>query len=208
VMTKRFGKKRVAFDPSDPEANKLAVSKGFTVIPGRGLSKGQWKNVKRTGVVKPAGQVTPSPKPYSENGEPMEYIAEDDYTPQMEAFSEYAANLIRHILKVPPLVNFVKEPKWPFRGTYGSGHLVVNISATGMRGNIGRFPSSMPALDAFLIHELAHHYCSDHLSSRYYAACCEVGADLAELNRTNPEIFEIVVGSKSTTTAGVRRSPS
>ena len=53
----KFGKKRVSFDPSDPEANKIAMSQGYTVIPGRGLNKDQWQNIKRSGGVKPAGQV-------------------------------------------------------------------------------------------------------------------------------------------------------
>ncbi len=33
-MCRRFGNKRVGFDPCDPEANKLAVSKGYTVVHG------------------------------------------------------------------------------------------------------------------------------------------------------------------------------
>ena len=33
-LSRRFGEKRVSFDPSDPEANKLAVSQGYTVVHG------------------------------------------------------------------------------------------------------------------------------------------------------------------------------
>jgi hypothetical protein len=36
-----YGEKRVAFDPSDPEANSRAVSEGYTVMYGRSLSKEQ-----------------------------------------------------------------------------------------------------------------------------------------------------------------------
>jgi hypothetical protein len=32
VVDLRFGPKAVSYDPSDPEANKLAVSQGFTVV--------------------------------------------------------------------------------------------------------------------------------------------------------------------------------
>jgi hypothetical protein len=56
--------KRVAYDMSDPEANKIAVSEGYTLVHGGHLPGGAWKNVKSHGLILPAGQVTPSPKPY------------------------------------------------------------------------------------------------------------------------------------------------
>lgn len=31
-------------------------------------------------------------------------------------------------------------------------------------------------IDALLIHEYAHHYSMDHLSSKFYDACCSIGA--------------------------------
>jgi hypothetical protein len=31
-VSRRFGEKRVSFDPSDPETNKLAVSQGYTAF--------------------------------------------------------------------------------------------------------------------------------------------------------------------------------
>jgi hypothetical protein len=40
IVKMRFGEKAVIFDPSDPEANKIAVSKGYTVIPGGALPAG------------------------------------------------------------------------------------------------------------------------------------------------------------------------
>ena len=40
----RFGQKRVRFDPSDPEANKMAVSQGYTVVHGGMMSAAAWQN--------------------------------------------------------------------------------------------------------------------------------------------------------------------
>ena len=41
IMARRFGDRRVAYDPSDPEANKLAVVAGYTVMTGGALSAGE-----------------------------------------------------------------------------------------------------------------------------------------------------------------------
>lgn len=60
TMEKLFGPNRVSYDPSDPEANKLAAVQGYTVVPGGSFNKETWQNVRRTGAIKPAGQVTPS----------------------------------------------------------------------------------------------------------------------------------------------------
>jgi hypothetical protein len=64
IIDLRFGEKRVIYDPTDPEANALAVTKGYTVIHGGMLNGDEWRNVKRAGAALPAGQVTPSPKPF------------------------------------------------------------------------------------------------------------------------------------------------
>jgi len=45
-VNQRFGEKRVSFDPSDREANKLAVSRGYTVVHGGMMSSAAWQNAK------------------------------------------------------------------------------------------------------------------------------------------------------------------
>lgn len=65
VLDKRFGKKRVMHDPSDPDANRLAALNGYTVVPGRSLGTGVGGNLRRfrkagIDLCPPAGQVTPS----------------------------------------------------------------------------------------------------------------------------------------------------
>jgi hypothetical protein len=67
-LAKRFGEKRVSYDPSDSEANKLAVSEGFTVVHGSMMSAGAWKNAKLANAIMPAGKVTPGPKVWTGEG--------------------------------------------------------------------------------------------------------------------------------------------
>src|SRR5206468_6543084 len=68
-MKGRFGEKHVSYDPSDPEANKLAVSGGFDVVGPRMLSGPGWVNARKAGIL-PAGQVTPSPKVWTGEDNP------------------------------------------------------------------------------------------------------------------------------------------
>ena len=66
----RFGQKRVRFDPSDPEANKMAVSQGYTVVHGGMMSAAAWQNARSARAFPPAGQVTSCPKVWTGDGHP------------------------------------------------------------------------------------------------------------------------------------------
>ena len=66
VVEARFGSRAVVFDPSDREANSLAASKGYTVVHGGTLTKGEWANVKAAQALLPAGQATPTPKVFGD----------------------------------------------------------------------------------------------------------------------------------------------
>jgi hypothetical protein len=187
VMSLRFGDKRVIFDPSDPEANKLAVSKGYTVIHGGMLSGGEWENVKSAGAALPAGQVTPSPKPYSPDGQELNVIEEKDWTPGMRLIAEYAQDLGQELLGMRPSVLIANNITWPVGATFGpSGQLTLNLGRLGHKW----FDSGIiPEVNQLLIHEFGHFYSLDHLSSEYHEALCELGARLTALALANPEFF-------------------
>src|SRR5262249_44441497 len=71
VLDLRFGEKRAAFDPNDPEANKRWVAEGGTLVYGPMLSGEEWATAKRAGAIQPAGQLRPTPKPYDDrDGKP------------------------------------------------------------------------------------------------------------------------------------------
>ena len=80
VATSRFGPKRVVFDPSDQEANSRAAARGFTVVPGRALSRDAWEKIREAGAIEPAGRVFPTEKPRtSPDGKKIE-IPRSDWT--------------------------------------------------------------------------------------------------------------------------------
>ena len=187
VVTQRFGEKRVIFDPSDPEGTKLAVSKGYTVIAPGSLSRDEWANVKRHAAALPAGQVTPSPKPYSPDGEKMDIIPLEKYTDGMKRIAQYAKDVALRLLGCDIQVDMVSKATWPYSATYGPGHLTFNV---GRLGRIWFEDGPRDSVDRLLIHEFGHHYSSDHLSEQYHDAICKLGARLVQLAIDEPEFFK------------------
>jgi hypothetical protein len=189
----RFGKKRVVFDPSDTEANKLAVSKGYTVIHGSQLSKKEWANVKRDELAQPAGQVTPSPKPYSDdpNADPVDIIPREKWTEDQFKVVEYIQRLHEVILDKPLRVTIVNTTNG-FSACYAaSGRLDLNIKRLGHEFFRNAARGGTMALNDLLIHEFAHFYASDHLSEEYHKALTKIGAMMIHRAILNPELFEV-----------------
>lgn len=197
IIKLKFGKKVVAYDPSDVEGSKIAVSKGYTVVPGRTFNTRQWENIRNSDSILPAGKVTPSPKPYSKDGKPLEIITEDDLTDGMKIIREYAKMLSIEILGNALSVNFTNRATWPFAATYGKtmlgGDLVFNIGRLGHKF-FDEFPTNIEKVDSLIIHEFGHHYSSDHLSSLYYDALCKIGAKMKNLALTKPEVLKNIRG--------------
>jgi hypothetical protein len=181
----RFGEKAVAFDPSDQEANKRAVSEGYQVVYGGHLSGDEWDNVRRAGVLPAAGIVTPSAKPYHDDGKELIPIPESEWTNPVRRFADMARIVGHELLGSTICVMIVREPNWKFGGTFGaSGNLVVNLMHVGHA-----FFQDQEKQFGFLIHEFGHFLCGDHLSEEYYRALTRVGAKMTVLALNSPEHF-------------------
>ena len=174
----RFGARRVAYDPSDPEANKLAVSEGYTVVYGNQMSRAEWDAVRRANAILPAGQVTPSPKPYGPDGDPLNIVPRETWTAGMEAVVAYVQRIAPKLVGVPVSVRIANEVTWPVLATYGKGHLTLNVGRLGYKWFTQEL-ENMVEINSLIIHELGHHYSGDHLSSEYHDALCLLGSKLA-----------------------------
>lgn len=182
VMDKKFGEKRVIYDPSDPEANARASAEGYTVITGGQLSAATWENIRSYGTALPAGKVTPSPKPYSPDGDPLPRVKE--LTHGMREFEAYAKKFAEKILGVYHLeVIFAVKATWPYGATYGpGGPLTVNVGTLGYAWFDAR-ADKMKNWDDLIIHEFGHEYEGNHLSEDYYKALTKIGSKLAQAIR-------------------------
>lgn len=173
VLARRFGEKRVLADPSDPEANKLAAAEGYTVIGPRSFSKEEWRPIREHGLVKPAGQVTPS-NARIDTELKGDAVGEAAWRPGMRRVAAYAVKAAEVVLGVSITVSFHTPPlTQSWLAAYGSRNLSFNITRLGYRW----FEEPDEAkVDVLLIHEFAHEVQSDHLDHRYVDALCDIGA--------------------------------
>lgn len=181
----RFGDKAVIYDPSDQEANSLATAKGYTVVTGSQLSGSEWEQIKKHSTMLPAGQVTPSPKPFHPDGRALRLA--DEITPQMARFIQYAIDVALALTDKDLTVVIADDSGWNCEGAIGNGVLYVNAEKVG-----GEWFDAIGSVDQneFLIHELGHTVEGNHLSDRYHEALCKIGAKLVELRGQRPEIFQ------------------
>ena len=173
IVQCRFGDKTVAYDPSDIEANKRAVSNGYTVVTGSQMSKDEWSNVRRAGSLPAAGRVTPTPKPFTPGGKPLKVLERADWTAVESLFDAKVRRLARVLLGFEVELVLANDPGWRFNGAYGGRRLTLNRSS---------LPPGLPLTEAvvdLLLHEFGHEFCSDHLSSAYHEALTMLGARLA-----------------------------
>lgn len=177
-MDKKFGEKRAIFDPSDPEANHAAAAAGYTVITGSQLGKDAWANVKSAGVALPAGQIFPTPNPFSPNGKPMDPAKMTD---QIKAVEAYTKKFAQEVCGLYISVDFKIAMTGNFAACYGSKQLTFNVGRLGYKWF--DLASNQVAIDDLIIHELGHEYCSSHLDKAYNDALSGIGAKLARAIR-------------------------
>ena len=183
-MGARFGSKRVSFDPSDAEANKLAVSKGYMVVHGGMMSAGAWKNAKAANAILPAGQVTPGPKTWSGQDDPnaaafADWIPETEWTAGMRRIASFAALAAERVLNRSVTVKFCATPHHLGAASYGpGGNLVFNRFRLGAEWFERGITEDVVEV---LIHEFGHEFSSDHLSAEYHEALCRIGAKMFTL---------------------------
>lgn len=182
----RFGPQRVSFDPSDLEANKLAVSQGYTVVHGAMMSAGAWQNARSANAILPAGQVTPSPKVWTGEGNPdatafRDWIPESQWTAGMREIAAFAKAAAEKAIGRVITVKFCATPHHLGGASYGPcGELVLNKFRLGAAWLDRGVTEEVIRL---LIHEFGHEFSGDHLSSKYHEALCRIGARLFALAR-------------------------
>lgn len=188
IVQKRYGDKAVIFDPSDPEGTKIAVTQGYTVVPGGALSKGAWDNIRKSRALLPAGQVTPSPKPYSPDGHPENVISRIDWTDDMCRRAEFSESLFERLIGESLEVVIVKEPSVSWTANFGGTRLCLNYGRLGK--NWFAQPNRNEAVLDLLLHEFCHSTCLDHLSHEMHETATRLGAKLAQVALNEPELFQ------------------
>jgi hypothetical protein len=186
VIEARFGERAVIFDPNDTEANKLSVADDRTLVHGASLSAEAWANVRRFEILKPAGKVTPSSMSTTWSGaRPYEPNA------AMVSVAARIVTLGKLLIDRDITVGFICEPTASNVASYSpaKGHMTFNVAHLGKRWFEPVDAAGWEAVDSLTIHELAHERAPDHLSEKYYDTLCDLGARMARIALTRPDLF-------------------
>ncbi len=190
----RFGR-AVAYDPSDPEANRLASAEGYSTLTSNALPKEVWKNVKQHGVLPPAGRVTPSVRPYEPGQERSRREKPvDEWTAGMSNIAGYARAIASDVLGIALDVAVVDDSQvMNFEVNYrpaddlsGSGLLELNLRRLGHRW----FEGDPVTRTDQLLYAFAHHFETDRLSAQFHRAVASIGRDVLVLALRDPHRFD------------------
>lgn len=186
VIEKRFGPRAVIADPSDREAENRAKGSGYQVVTGGAFSAQAWEQVRQHGGILPAGQVMPTPRPFTPGAPPLKLIPRGDWWAGMFRCEAIAEALAAEVGIDGLKVAYADDAGWPFAGTYNrtSRSLIINAGKVGS----GFFDDRKAQLE-LLIHELAHHW-GDHLEEAFDDALARIGAAAVALALRTPALFD------------------
>lgn len=190
VLTQQYGDKRAVYDPSDPEANRRLIAEGFTIITGGAFSKNAWKNIRTSGAALPAGQLSPTPKPYSSDpdAKAARFIPEEEWSKGMHNIAGYVHELAWKLMHTDINVRFEKGRMTdPWGANFGHGELTFNHDRLG-KAWFDQGPCEI--VNDLILHEFGHHYEGNHLSDGFYKALTKLGAKLWALAMKEPEFFK------------------
>lgn len=191
LLDKRFGAKRVSFDPSDPEANALAASKGYTVVHGGSLSRDTWSRARESGAIVPAGQVTPSRGvEFSADGRDVS-VARDKWPTGAHELVPALGFLALRLLGHAIAITLVNDPRG-YAACYSAeaSALTLNVRRLG-RAWFEHTGALRPEHVDLLLHELGHEFESNHFDAKYHEALTRLGAKLAFVVLEIPSILKI-----------------
>lgn len=177
VVTQIHGANAVIADPSNPEATRIAVDQGRTVIHGRQFPVAVWSRIREEEIFLPAGRVIETGVPTSPDGQPP--IPEDQWDGAMTTLAAYAREVGLFLLDYRPRVEFHTLPG--IRNDVG--HLNAWFGDATITFNLGRLGTAWPStatqeeIDALLIHEFSHNKVRGHAND-FIAEACRLGATL------------------------------
>lgn len=188
----KFTKKRAIWDPSDPEANMNLESQGYTLIKGGQLTKDQWANAKKHDTnLKPAGQIAPTKKAlFAPDGEDR-WVPREKWTPAMHAVVEYTIRVSRELLDAPVTVTVLSDITQSYGACFGDLGFVYNLGRLGHAFFDECAQGPTDRLNRLILHELGHGMPGgqNHLASEFHEGLCLLGAKLARLALSRPQLF-------------------
>lgn len=184
IMDHTHGEKRFIWDPSNPEAGKDLISKGFTPVYGNQLSSGQRANIRvfrenGNDVAPPAGRLSSAGMGAYSNDPLAPAVKQVEPTPDMLRVMKYAKEFARRTMHIDITVKVISSREAGWSACYGERDLHFNLNRVGHKFFNGTSADALHRVNTLLIHEFGHEYCSDHLNGQYHDALCRLGASLS-----------------------------
>lgn len=188
ILNQTWGEKRALQDMRDPEADDRLKSEGYNIIPINVLPKGAAKQLRESGLLILSGTISPTPKPYSEGGDPARFIPEEKWTEGMRKVASYSQGLALRLMGKEIHIRFEAgrfTAGWA--ANYGDRTLTFNYERLGR--NWFEYGIRIDH-DDLIIHEFGHEYESNHLSADFHRALTRLAAKLKRLALTEPGFFK------------------
>ena len=177
VISKKHGEDALIWDASDKEANKKAYVDGRETIKGGSYSSEVFERIREvreeTGLFKPAGQIPQYAKPVFGGG-----AKEVKRTEKINEVVDYAKDMFFKL--------FNESLKVSVHNGHGASATFGGNGLNFFYNTLGKkwfdLENNKEQILSLLIHEFAHHIESDHLSTKFYDACCDIGAKWFVIN--------------------------
>ena len=174
IINKRYGDKVVVANPFDRNSIDEAISRGYRVITGGELSKGEWENIRKADTIKSSSELFGSGIATSKLYKPNK---------EMIKVAEMAKKIARECFRIEIGVSFAK-----WKGVvaqYGGKMLTFNVGVLGKA--FFRYSKSEIVLD-LIIHELGHEK-GLHTEKSYHEALTEMAGKLIVKALKDPDFF-------------------
>lgn len=188
VLDKLVGPDRFIQDPSDPEAENRLKGRGAVQMPGRMFPKDVWETIREVGAAQPAGVISPSAKPYSDdpNAPVAKQWPREKVTEAMERYRAFVELIAKRTLGiaigdwqwVDSGNNFLMCCGPLARASEASISYHVNVRTLGVSWFEG-FALCRADMVDITIHELGHYDGAKHLTDQYYDNLTKIGGKLA-----------------------------
>ena len=188
VLDTKYGTKRVVHDPNHPESSAVAAAKGFTVMYGGNESRSTWENIRTHRPVTSAGIKFDTTNTVSFDPDGIDVsLPEDQWTDGMKSLAEFCQKTHREIFGAELSVQFFNDRRG-YAACYGGNSLTFNYRRIGKK-KCSDWKNDLEYFIDLIIHEFAHRYGSSHFSEEYWRGTTKVGAMMALLLRSKPELL-------------------
>lgn len=176
VLTKRFGDKFVSRNPNDTVANDDAISKGYKVVSGSEMSKGEWSKAKEFGLVQSSSDVF--------GKQNIKVASPVETTDAMDRWARFCKKCAKEFQGNDIEVLFVSCKGVKAAADYGGRTLRYNLALLGKKFFDGMTKQKID----LLIHEIAHEK-GNHTQDRYHKEITRLAGAFTMKALKEPKFF-------------------